>query len=103
MMWQHGAWSYYPVDVDVLTCACAPSLLCDFPAQGPCSLSLGSSQSLEPPKHRPAHHSGHSRTLLFLLISVDFMRGIVVRHLSELGDVLIHRHAYLIQILKLLP
>jgi hypothetical protein len=30
-------------------------------------------------------------TLLFLLISVDFMRG-VTRQLSELGDVLIHRH-----------
>jgi hypothetical protein len=30
-------------------------------------------------------------TLMFLLISVDFMRG-VMRQLSELGDVLIHRH-----------
>jgi hypothetical protein len=39
--------------------------------------------------------------LLFLLISVDFMRG-VVRQLSELGDILIHRHGPLFQILKLL-
>jgi hypothetical protein len=30
-------------------------------------------------------------TLLFLLISVDFMRD-VVRQLSELGDVLVHIH-----------
>jgi hypothetical protein len=30
-------------------------------------------------------------TLLFLLISVNFVRGIA-RQLSELGDVLIHRH-----------
>jgi hypothetical protein len=30
-------------------------------------------------------------TLMFLLISVDFMQG-VMRQLSELGDVLIHRH-----------
>jgi hypothetical protein len=40
-------------------------------------------------------------TLLFLLISVDFMRG-VARQLSELGDILIHRHGPLFQILKLL-
>jgi hypothetical protein len=40
-------------------------------------------------------------TLLFLLISVDFMRG-VVRQLSELGDVLVHRYGPLFQILKLL-
>jgi hypothetical protein len=40
-------------------------------------------------------------TLLFLLISVNFMRG-VVRQLSELGDVLIHRHGPMFQILKLL-
>jgi hypothetical protein len=40
-------------------------------------------------------------TLLFLLISVDFMRG-VARQLTELGDVLIHRHGPLFQILKLL-
>jgi hypothetical protein len=39
-------------------------------------------------------------TLLFLLISVDFMRGIA-RQLSELGDVHVHRHGPLIQILKL--
>jgi hypothetical protein len=38
---------------------------------------------------------------LLLLISVDFMRGIL-RQLSELGDVLIHRHAPMFQILKLL-
>jgi hypothetical protein len=30
-------------------------------------------------------------TLLFLLINVDFMRGLT-RQLSELGDVLIHKH-----------
>jgi hypothetical protein len=30
-------------------------------------------------------------TLMFLLISIDFMHGIM-RRLSELGDVLIHRH-----------
>jgi hypothetical protein len=30
-------------------------------------------------------------TLLFLLISVDFVQG-VMRQLSELGDVLIHGH-----------
>jgi hypothetical protein len=40
-------------------------------------------------------------TLLVLLISVDFMRGIT-RQLSELDDVLIHRHGPLFQILKLL-
>jgi hypothetical protein len=40
-------------------------------------------------------------TLLFLLISVDFMRG-VARQLSELCDVLVHRHGPLFQILKLL-
>jgi hypothetical protein len=40
-------------------------------------------------------------TLLFLLISVNFMRGIV-RQLSELGDVLVHRHGPMFQILKLL-
>jgi hypothetical protein len=40
-------------------------------------------------------------TPLFLLISVDFMRG-VMRQLSELGDVLVCRHGPLFQILKLL-
>jgi hypothetical protein len=40
-------------------------------------------------------------TLLFLLISVNFMWG-VARQLSELGDVLIHRHGPLFLILKLL-
>jgi hypothetical protein len=40
-------------------------------------------------------------TLLFLLISVNFMWG-VARQLSELGDVLVHRHGPLFQILKLL-
>jgi hypothetical protein len=40
-------------------------------------------------------------TLQFLLISVDFIRGIA-RQLSELGDILIHRHGPLFQILKLL-
>jgi hypothetical protein len=38
---------------------------------------------------------------MFLLISVDFMRG-VARQLSELGDVLVHRHGLMFQILKLL-
>jgi hypothetical protein len=40
-------------------------------------------------------------TLLFLLISVNFMRGIV-RQLSELSDVLVHKHGPLFRILKLL-
>jgi hypothetical protein len=40
-------------------------------------------------------------TLLFFLISVNFMQG-VTRQLSELGDVPIHRHGPLFQILKLL-
>jgi hypothetical protein len=40
-------------------------------------------------------------TLMFLLISVDFMRG-VARLLGELGDVLIHSHGPLFQIMKLL-
>jgi hypothetical protein len=40
-------------------------------------------------------------TLMFLLISVNFLRG-VARQLSELGDVLIHGHGPLFQILKLL-
>jgi hypothetical protein len=39
-------------------------------------------------------------TFLLLLISVDFMRSIA-RQLSELGDILIHRHGPLFQILKL--
>jgi hypothetical protein len=38
---------------------------------------------------------------MFLLISVDFMRG-VARQLSELGDVLVHRHGLMFHILKLL-
>jgi hypothetical protein len=41
------AWSYCLVDAGAPTYVCAPSLLCDFPAQGPCSPSLGSSQSLK--------------------------------------------------------
>jgi hypothetical protein len=40
-------------------------------------------------------------TLLLLLISVNFLRSIT-KQLSELGDVLIHRHGPLFQILKLL-
>jgi hypothetical protein len=40
-------------------------------------------------------------TFLLLLICVDFMRSIG-RQLSELGDILIHRHGALFQILKLL-
>jgi hypothetical protein len=39
---------------------------------------------------RPTHHSGHSRSTP------------VARQMSELGDVLIHRHGPLFQILKLL-
>jgi hypothetical protein len=39
-------------------------------------------------------------TFLLLLISVDLMRGIAGQ-LSELSDVLIHRHGLLFQILKL--
>jgi hypothetical protein len=38
---------------------------------------------------------------MFLFISVDFMRG-VTRQFSEFGDVLIHRHGHIFQILKLL-
>jgi hypothetical protein len=40
-------------------------------------------------------------TFLLLFISVDFMSSIA-RQLSELGDVLIHKHGPLFQILKLL-
>jgi hypothetical protein len=40
-------------------------------------------------------------TFLLLLISVNFTRGIA-RQLSELGDILVHRHGPLFQILKLL-
>jgi hypothetical protein len=40
-------------------------------------------------------------TLLLLLISVNIMRSIA-RQLSELGDILVHRHGPLFQILKLL-
>jgi hypothetical protein len=39
-------------------------------------------------------------TFLLLLVSVNFMWSIA-RRLSELGDVLIHRHGPLFQILKL--
>jgi hypothetical protein len=39
--------------------------------------------------------------LLFLLIGVNFMQGIV-RQLSELSDVLVHKHGPLFPILKLL-
>jgi hypothetical protein len=41
------------------------------------------------------------KTVLFLLISVNFTRSIA-RQLSELSDILIHRHGPLFQILKLL-
>jgi hypothetical protein len=37
---------------------------------------------------------------LLVLISIDFMWGIA-RQLSELGDILIHRHGSIFQILKL--
>jgi hypothetical protein len=40
-------------------------------------------------------------TLMLLFISVNFMQG-VTRQLDKLGDVLIHRHGPLFQILKLL-
>jgi hypothetical protein len=40
-------------------------------------------------------------TLMLLLVSVNFMRSIA-RQLSELGDVLIHRHGLLFHIVKLL-
>jgi hypothetical protein len=40
-------------------------------------------------------------TVLFLLVCVDFIRG-VARQLSELDDILIHKHGPLFQILKLL-
>jgi hypothetical protein len=39
-------------------------------------------------------------SFLLLLISNDFMRGIA-RQLSELGDILVHSHGPLFQILKL--
>jgi hypothetical protein len=39
--------------------------------------------------------------VLLLLISVNFMRSIA-RQMSELGDILIHRHGPLFQIMKLL-
>jgi hypothetical protein len=39
-------------------------------------------------------------TFLLLLISIDLMRGIA-EQLSELSDVLVHRHGPLFQILKL--
>jgi hypothetical protein len=88
------------IDADAPTYTCAPSLLCHFLAQGPYSPSLGSSQSLEPPK-RQSIIQAIQETLLFLLISVDFMQG-VARQLSKLGDVLIHKQGPLFQILKLL-
>jgi hypothetical protein len=40
-------------------------------------------------------------TVLLLLISVNFMRSIA-RQLSELGDIFVHRHGPMFQILKLL-
>jgi hypothetical protein len=85
------AWSYCLANADAPVYACVPSHLYGSPAQEPYSPSLGSSQSLEPPKHRPEHHSIQSRDIPLLLISVNFMQGIV-RQLSELGDILIHRH-----------
>jgi hypothetical protein len=39
--------------------------------------------------------------LLLLLISVDLM-GSIMRQVGELGDILIHRHGSLVQILELL-
>jgi hypothetical protein len=59
-------------------------------------LKLSSLQSIGQPIIRVIQE-----TLLFLLISVDFVRG-VARQLSELCDVLVHRHGPLFQILKLL-
>jgi hypothetical protein len=59
-------------------------------------LKISSLQSIGQPIIQAIHE-----TLLFLLISVNFMWG-VMRQLSELGDILIHRHGPLFQILKLL-
>jgi hypothetical protein len=59
-------------------------------------LKISGLQSIGQPIIQAVHE-----TLLFLLINVDFMRG-VTRQLSELGDVLIHRHGPRFQILKLL-
>jgi hypothetical protein len=89
------------IDADATTYACAPSLPCDILAQGPCSPSLGSSQSLEPPKHRSAHHLGHLRNTPISSHQCQ-LHGGVARQLTELGDVLIHRHEAMFQIIKLL-
>jgi hypothetical protein len=88
-MYQYAAWSYYSADADAPSYACAPLCLCSSLAQDPCSPSLRSSQSLEPPEHRSVHHSSHSR-------------NIPTSHRCQLGDILVHRHGPLFQILKLL-
>jgi hypothetical protein len=82
----------------VAECALAPTALCDeglvhHPLE---VLKISDLQSIGQPIVQAIQE-----TLMFLLISVDFMRG-VTRQLSELGDVLIHRHGPMFQILKLL-
>jgi hypothetical protein len=94
-------WSYCSTDADAPTYAYAPSHLCSSPAQESCSPSLESSQNHGPPKHRPVHHSRHSEIVLLPLITVHFVWSIA-RQLSELGDILVHRHGPLFQILELL-
>jgi hypothetical protein len=59
-------------------------------------LNISSLQSIGQPVIRAIQE-----TLMFLLTSVDFMRG-VARQLSELGDIFVHGHGSLFQILKLL-
>jgi hypothetical protein len=100
-MAQHMVWSYYLTDADAPTYACTPSHLCSSPAQEPCSPSLGSSQNPEPPRHRPIHYSSHSENSL----ATSHQYPLYLEHiekLSELGDVLIHNHGPLFQILELL-
>jgi hypothetical protein len=60
-MLQHGVWSYCLTDADAPAYVCAPLHFCGSPTQEPCSPSLGSSQNPELLKHRPDHHSSHSR------------------------------------------
>jgi hypothetical protein len=57
---QHVEWSYRLNDADAPACACAPSHLCSYLAQEPCSPSLGTSPSLGLLEHRKIHHSDHS-------------------------------------------
>jgi hypothetical protein len=98
---QHVVWSYYPADVNAQTYSCAPSHLCSSSAQEPCSPSLGSSQNPGPPKHSPVHHSSHLKNSLASSHHVHIIWSIA-RQLSESGDILIHRHGPLLQILEYL-